>query len=56
MIAMDATSVLTAAWTEITAGISVITGDTYALLGIVLLPLAGKVLGITKGLWRGRRR
>ena len=52
----EATSVLGAAWTEITAGVQAITGNDFAKLGVILLPLAATVLGIAKGMFRSRGR
>lgn len=51
---MTDTSVLGAAWTEVTAGITAIMGNNYAALGITL-PLVGVVIGIARRLFRGRR-
>lgn len=52
----NASSVLTAAWTEITGAVTAISGDQYAKLGVILLPLASAALGIAKGLFRSRGR
>ena len=52
----NASSVLGAAWTEITAGVTAISGNDFSKLGIILLPLAATVLGIAKGMFRSRGR
>lgn len=50
----EATSVLGAAWDEVTNGISQIFGNQYAALGMTL-PLVGLVIGVAKKLFRSRR-
>lgn len=54
-IAFDgSTSLLTAAWTEVTSGVDQIMTNDYAKLGL-LLPLVGLVIGVAKKLFRSRR-
>lgn len=54
-IAMEgSTSLLTAAWTEVTSGVDQIMTNDYAKLGL-LLPLVGLVIGVAKKLFRSRR-
>lgn len=48
------TTVLSAAWAEVTAGISNIMGNSYAALGLTL-PLVGLVISISKKLFRSRK-
>ena len=52
----NATSVLTAAWTEITGAVTAISGNDFAKLGVILFPLAATALGIAKGMFRSRGR
>lgn len=52
----SASSVLTAAWTEITGAVTAITGNEFAKLGVILFPLAATALGIAKGMFRSRGR
>lgn len=52
----NASSVLTAAWTEITGAVSAISGNEFAKLGVILFPLAATALGIAKGMFRSRGR
>lgn len=52
---MEGTTILSAAWTEVTTGITQIMNNQYAALGLTL-PLVGLVIGIAKRLFtRGRR-
>ena len=52
----NASSVLTAAWTEIQGAVTAISGNDFSKLGVILLPLAATALGIAKGLFRSRGR
>lgn len=52
----EATSVLGAAWTEITGAVTAISGNDFAKLGVILFPLAATALGIAKGMFRSRGR
>lgn len=52
----EATSVLTAAWTEITGAVTAISGNDFSKLGVILFPLAATALGIAKGMFRSRGR
>lgn len=51
----SATTILTAAWTEITNAVSQLMANNYTAL-MITLPIAGTVIGIAKGMFRGRRR
>lgn len=51
----QATTILAAAWTEITNGVTMLMGNDYTKL-MIILPIAGTVIGITKGIFRGKRR
>lgn len=51
----EATSILGAAWVEITTGVSQLMGNDYTKL-MIILPIAGTVIGIAKGIFRGKRR
>lgn len=52
----ESSSVLGAAWTEITGAVTAISGNDMAKLGVILFPLAATALGIAKGLFRSRGR
>ena len=49
----NATTILTAAWTEITTGVTQLMGNQYTAL-MLTLPIAALVIGITKGMFRRR--
>lgn len=55
MTGATVTTILTAAWDEITNGVTVLMGNDYTKL-MIILPIAGTVIGIAKGIFRGRRR
>lgn len=48
-------TILTAAWTEITNGVTMLMGNDYTKL-MIILPIAGTVISIAKGIFRGRHR
>lgn len=50
-----ANTILTAAWNEITNGVTMLMGNDYTKL-MIILPLASTVIGIAKGIFRGKRR
>lgn len=50
----EATSVLTAAWTEVTNGVTQIMAQPVAALGLTL-PIVGMVISIAKRLFRSRK-
>ena len=47
----EATTLLSGAWDEVTAGIAEIFGNQYAALGMTL-PLVATVIGVAKKLFR----
>ena len=51
----QATTILTEAWTEISTGVTQLMGNDYTKL-MIILPIAGTVIGIAKGIFRGKRR
>lgn len=51
----QATTILTAAWTEITTGVTQLMANDYTKL-MIILPIASTVIAIAKGIFRGKRR
>ena len=49
-MAETASSILTAAWTEITNGVTMLMGNEYTKL-MIILPVASTVIGISKGIF-----